>query len=110
MLYVLEAKELSSPRTKIGLVRSVNAGTLYKRIRNLRTGSPVPLMLQFYCEGDLRLERELHKQFALRQVGTSEWFNVHYSEVIKYLMSKQKFNKSEAILYLINTKDNHNGS
>ncbi|MGD9613766.1 MAG: GIY-YIG nuclease family protein [Alphaproteobacteria bacterium] len=53
---------------KIGFASDVR-----KRLRNLRTAAPIPLIPLGYIEGDKKTERRLHAQFQdLRRFG--EWF------------------------------------
>lgn len=66
VVYFLEAS--SAHVIKIGWSRYVGG-----RIKNLRTGSPVPLRFLGCIAGGMNLERELHMKFAkYRKHG--EWF------------------------------------
>lgn len=69
-VYVIAAPEVSSGRVKIGWTSRPPA----ERLATLQTGSPTPLRLVFWTEGNESTERVLHALFAARRVH-GEWFD-----------------------------------
>lgn len=59
---------------KIGVTRG-----LRNRLRGIQTGSPVPVVVRWWCTADSQLEIDLHERFAdFRMNG--EWFNFGVEE------------------------------
>ena len=61
---------LGLPIVKIGVSNDPQL-----RLRQIRTMSPVPVMLRWTGPGDVRLEQLLHKRFAAYR-SHGEWFNL----------------------------------
>lgn len=56
------------------------SGVVEKRLKGLRTGSPVALRVLWQCDGDQQLERRLHRAFK-GQRRSGEWFDLGDSPV-----------------------------
>lgn len=60
-------------------------GDVYKRLKQLNTGSPLQLYILGWIEGDLQTEKELHMKFShLRLKQNGEWFKAN-SDLIDYI-------------------------
>lgn len=57
-----------------GFVKIGVAVNVEKRLASLQTGNPAPLTLLVAISGNEKMERELHKRFAVDRVQ-GEWFN-----------------------------------
>lgn len=68
MIYVVSQGE--SAIVKIG-----RGGNPKKRVAELQTGSPAPLLLLWTCDGDEKLESHLHAVFGEYRVR-GEWFDL----------------------------------
>lgn len=85
MLYIIEAMELTCTRIKIGVSKSPKS--MRMRIKNLRTGSPVPLRVAFlFLNANIEQERAMHKQFKECRVR-GEYFSCELTTVLDYAMS-----------------------
>lgn len=72
-----------------------------KRLGQLQTGNPEPLMLVSTIDGDINTEKELHKRFGAFRVN-GEWF-LHTEEIDSYFGDQSYFKVSMAVLELIQT-------
>lgn len=73
IVYFVEAEGLN--RVKIGRTNNIK-----RRLKDLQTGSPVPLTVLYELPGDKSLERELQKKFLHLRI-INEWF--HFAEEVK---------------------------
>lgn len=67
---------------KIGYTKNI-----HKRLSQLQTSSPVKLEVLHLIDGDVSLEKELHKMFKNYRAN-GEWFNYN-SEIIEYFQDKK---------------------
>jgi hypothetical protein len=57
-------------------------GLVTDRMKQLSTGSPVPLVIERELQGTTYIERDLHRRFADRRVHR-EWFSLTQQEVLE---------------------------
>lgn len=80
MIYLVTCDETNT--CKIGFSSNPE-----KRLAQLQTGNPFPLQIKAIIEGDIALEKELHKKFShLSQSG--EWF-VYNAEIKDYFQIEE---------------------
>ncbi len=79
MIYILRAVELNRVKIGVSHPRAFNG-----RLAQLRTACPTALTVLATFDGDFKLEKELHRQFAhLRVYG--EWFD-YDDEIQKFVI------------------------
>ncbi|NUT51429.1 MAG: GIY-YIG nuclease family protein [Saccharothrix sp.] len=75
--FVYAIRQVGTKRVKIGYTRD-----LPRRLKALQTSNPYKLELLWQTPGDMRLEENLHKNFAKRRIQ-GEWFDFGRFDPVK---------------------------